>query len=294
MPQADSLNPLRRMLVKLLGSAAVAGPSLLLAACGSETNNSSNATTSNDANSSDTSDSGSDVNSENTSGWATGGTAAMVVDFPETSLFATTAACSVALTQALTEGPCYFQTEVLDDISAEKGGLPMQLCLQVIDSDCNPVSGLEVEVWHCDSDGIYSGDTSDSADANRFSVGFCTDNDSAALASKWFRGTQVTDSDGRVNFKTCFPGWYSSRTIHVHFRIRNNNLDELISQFCFNDSLTADICNNHPEYASRGTQDTTLASGRDTVYGSHYEDFLFNTVQNSDGSLLAWKTIQMS
>ncbi|MCH1919529.1 intradiol ring-cleavage dioxygenase [Shewanella sp. A3A] len=293
MSNSESLSPLRRMLIKLLGGTAIAGPTLFMTACGGGDNNSATSN-STDTNNDDTGGNDNSGGGENTSNWASGGTAAMVVDFPATSLFATSAACSLALTRQLIEGPCYFQNVVLDDISEERGGLPMQLCLQVIDSNCNPLAGLEVEVWHCDTAGIYSADTSDSADAGRFSVGLCSGNSSEALVSKWFRGTQVTDSDGRVNFKSCFPGWYAGRTIHIHFRIRNNNLDELVSQFCFTDSLTADICNNHPEYAARGTQDTTLSSGRDMVYGNNFEEFLFNTERNSDGSLLAWKTIQIS
>ncbi|WP_426752119.1 hypothetical protein [Myxococcus sp. Y35] len=44
---------------------------------------------------------------------------------------------------------------------------------------------------------------------------FCTSGDAEARAARWFRGVQTTDANGRVNFDTCFPGWYSSRTIHI-------------------------------------------------------------------------------
>ena len=288
MNNAVSKNPSRRRFIKQLGLGIASLPLIGLVACGGGSD--STETASSDSGSSD---SGSSGGSTGTTSWAVGGTAAMTANFPDDSLFALGTACTVALTKSLTEGPCYFTADTLDDISDEQGGLPMQLCLRVIDSNCNPQSGLEVEVWHTNVEGIYSGDTSGSADTNGFSSSYCTGNDSEALQSKWFRGTQVTDSNGRVNFKSCFPGWYSGRTIHIHFRVRNNNNDEVVSQCCFPDIFTSEICTTHAEYSSRGTQNTTLAAG-DGVFGSDYDEFLFDYQQNSDGSLLAYKTIQIS
>jgi len=282
-------NPSRRQFIKQLGFGLASLPLVGLVACGGGAGSSSEST-----NSGSGSSTGSGTDTSSNGSWASGGTAAMTANFPEDSVFALGAACSLALTKTMTEGPCYFAADALDDISEAQSGLPMQLCLRVIDASCNPVSGLEVEVWHCDVEGIYSGDTTGSADSRRFSTSFCTGNDSDALKSKWFRGYQVTDSSGRVNFKSCFPGWYSSRTIHIHFRVRNNNNDEVISQFCFPDSLTQDICTNHSDYKGRGIQDTTLTSGRDTVFGSNYQDFVFDYQQNTDGSILVYKTIQIS
>lgn len=225
-------------------------------------------------------------------GWASGGTANMTVDFPDDSLFEQSQGCTVSLTESQTEGPCYFQSDYLDDISEEQTGLPMQLCLQLTDSACNPLSGYEIEVWHCDVNGLYSGQTDDSADATRFNSGFCTGNDAQALAARWFRGIQVTDSSGRVNFKTCFPGWYASRAIHIHFRVRRNNNDEVVSQLGFSDAFCQEICTSHVDYAARGEPDTTQAS--DTVFDSSDDSFLLTTQQNEDGSLLGYHRIMIA
>jgi protocatechuate 3,4-dioxygenase beta subunit len=287
MKKAETNDQSRRRFIKQLGLGLATIPLIGLVACGGGSDSTETASTETG------SSSGSGSSSGGTTTWATGGTSSMTASFPEDSLFALGTTCTVALTKALTEGPCYFTADTLDDISEEQGGLPMQLCLRVIDNSCNPVSGLEVEVWHTNLEGIYSGDSSGSSDSNGFSTSYCTGNDSEALQSKWFRGTQVTDSNGRVNFKSCFPGWYSGRTIHVHFRVRNNNSDEVVSQLCFPDSFTEQICTTHSEYASRGTQDTTLTEG-DGVFGSNYDEFLFDYSQNSDGSLLAYKTMQIS
>ena len=295
MSQHNTEQQARRRFLKHLGIGLATVPLIGLVACGGGSDNNEVADTGSSGDSTDSAGgTGSTGGTGSSTSWATGGTASMTASFPDDSIFATSAACAVALTKAMTEGPCFFAADALDDISEEQVGLPMQLCLRVIDSSCNPVSGLEVEVWHCDVEGIYSGDTTGSSDSRRFSSSFCTGNDADALKSKWFRGYQVTDSSGRVNFKSCFPGWYSSRTIHIHFRVRNNNNDQVISQFCFPDSLTEDICTTHAEYKNHGIQDTTLSSGKDTVFGSNYQDYLFDYQQNSDGSILVYKAIQIS
>ncbi len=228
--------------------------------------------------------------------WASGGTDLITVDYPADDIFASGNTCTVSLTQPTTEGPCYFEDATGEDISLGLAGLPMQLCLRVVDSNCEPLEGHLVEVWHCDNRGVYSGDTSDSEDAGRFAGGFCTGGDDEAEQSTWFRGMLVTDSNGRVNFKTCFPGWYRGRTIHIHFSVSDGSgQSKVISQFCFTDAFAREICTTHERYSSRGEQDTTLSGGRDTVFpSSGYENFLLATQQNTDGTLLAYHTIQVA
>ncbi len=254
---------------------------------------------SSDSSSSSSSTSTTETTTETTtasSEWSSGGTSLISVDYPDDSIFDTDSTCVVSLTDETTLGPCYFQDDTGEDISTGKTGLPMQLCLQVIDSACDPLSDYIVEVWHCDTDGVYSGDTSDSDDASSFAGSFCTGGDSDAQVSTWYRGQLTTDSAGRVNFKTCFPGWYSGRTIHIHFTVRHTSgTHGVTSQFCFTDALSREICTTHSLYSARGEQDTTLASGTDTVFpSSGYDEFVLNTEQNSDGTLLAYHTIQIA
>jgi protocatechuate 3,4-dioxygenase beta subunit len=220
----------------------------------------------------------------------------IVVDYPDDSLFATAASCTLALTEATTEGPCYFGVSQTEDISSGRNGLPMMLCLQLVDRSCNPLEGYLIEVWHCDRAGVYSGDTSDSDDVSTFAGSFCTGGDSAAEASTWFRGELTTDSSGRINLKSCFPGWYRGRTIHIHFRVRleYGGSDYVVSQFCFDDAFAEEICTTHEMYIDRGVQDTPLSSGSDTVFpATGYNDYLLNTEQNADGTLLAYKRIMI-
>jgi protocatechuate 3,4-dioxygenase beta subunit len=295
----------RRQMIKNTGSFLFVAPFFTLFACQGEntsdtdTTDSSNDVTDSDSETSDSasSETSSDTKStETTIAWAAGGTGLITVAYPDDGLFDNTGVCNLSLTESTTEGPCYFGVNETEDIASGRTGLPMMLCLQLVDQACNPLQGYLIEVWHCDSAGVYSGDTTQSDDVSTFAGSFCTGGDTEAEASTWFRGEQTTDSSGRVNFKTCFPGWYRGRTIHIHFRVRleYGGSDYVISQFCFSDSFAEEICTNHRLYANRGVQDTPLASGNDTVFpATDYNEFILNIDQNSDGTLLAYKRISI-
>jgi protocatechuate 3,4-dioxygenase beta subunit len=284
-----SINLSRREMLKKSGTALLSVPFLSLASCqggSSSSDDSSSATESIDES----------TTAESAVDWASGGTDQIYLDYPDDSLFDNSGTCSLSLTERTTEGPCYFGVSEEEDISAGRTGLPMMLCLQLVDQSCNPLEGYLIEVWHCDNEGIYSGDTTDSDDTTTFAGNFCTGGDTEAEASTWFRGELTTNSSGRVNYKSCFPGWDRGRTIHIHFRVRleYGGSDYVVSQFCFNDDFAEEICTTHDRYSGRGVQDTTLASGNDTVFPSTgYSDYMLNIEQNLDGTLLAYKRIMI-
>jgi protocatechuate 3,4-dioxygenase beta subunit len=221
-------------------------------------------------------------------GWATGGTASMTgkASYPDPFSGASTSGC--AATGALTEGPCYDSaSEIIQDISYGQDGLPMRMVFQVLDASCNPISGAVVDVWHVAPTGKYSGD--DTVNEN---VAFCTGNESNYTSHLYFRGKQTTDANGVVTFDSCFPGWYSGRTIHVHFTITSGS-KAFTSQYVFDDALDDEIVATQPVYGSRGSRDTTNLT--DTVVStSTYQQFMFQTQQMPDGALLAWKAIVLS
>jgi protocatechuate 3,4-dioxygenase beta subunit len=109
----------------------------------------------------------------------------------------------------VTEGPC---TEAADqvrkDVSEGYTGLPVRLALRVVDSACNPIVGAKVKIWHTQVTGSYSGNTPN----NGMCLKVQTDS-----SKHYFRGVQTTVDNGRVDFDTCFPGWYMGRCIHIHF-----------------------------------------------------------------------------
>ncbi len=165
------------------------------------------------------------------------------------------------LTPAQTEGP-YFVDERLQrsdirvdpaDGSTRPGAL-LALTLRVAaigDSGCVPLAGAIVDIWHCDAKGVYS-------DANAMSF--------ATRGSKFLRGYQVTDADGRVRFATIYPGAYPGRAVHIHFKVRANERSaprEFTSQLYFDDALTDRVHARDP-YAGAGERRTRNA--RDGLY----------------------------
>ncbi|MCC6615244.1 MAG: intradiol ring-cleavage dioxygenase [Anaerolineae bacterium] len=171
---------------------------------------------------------------------------------------------SCVVRPALTEGP-YFVDAMLNrsDIRVEpsddsiKEGTLLKLKINVSDvsaGTCLPVEGAQVDIWHCDALGVYSG-VSD--------PGFDTSD------QLWLRGYQLTDEFGGVEFTTIYPGWYSGRAVHIHFKIRTDPESdtgyEFTSQFFFDEELT-DVVHSKQPYASKGTRDTY--NDTDNIYQS--------------------------
>ncbi|MEY4582949.1 MAG: hypothetical protein RL701_7652, partial [Pseudomonadota bacterium] len=110
------------------------------------------------------------------------------------------------LIPAMTEGP-FFVDERLErnDLrgastdQAVVGGLPLQLDLavyRVSGTDCAAWSGAQVDVWHANTEGLYSDKASNLYQKIE------------TLGSDYLRGYQRTDAQGRVSFNTIYPGWY--------------------------------------------------------------------------------------
>jgi len=84
--------------------------------------------------------------------------------------------------------------------SAQGVLLTIELTL-VSASTCAPLAGRAVYLWHCDREGRYS----------LYSSGVTNQN--------YLRGTQETDTNGRVSFTSIYPGCYAGRWPHIHFEV---------------------------------------------------------------------------
>jgi protocatechuate 3,4-dioxygenase beta subunit len=145
-------------------------------------------------------------------------------------------ACVV--TPALTEGPFFYddQLERSDLLEGETettviSGKVIDLVLgiyKVSGGECAPIAGAKVDLWHADTQGVYSA----------VPGGFIQSMDTSD--KKFLRGWQTSGEDGLVRFKTIYPGFYGSRAIHIHFKVRVGN-GEFISQFFFDDTLNDDV-----------------------------------------------------
>ncbi|MES1207855.1 MAG: protocatechuate 3,4-dioxygenase [Pseudomonadota bacterium] len=199
---------------------------------------------------------------------------------------------------AATQGPCHSNTYYRKDISDGLVGLPTRLELLVVDTSCNPVSNAIVEVWYASPAGTYSeaaqaidAGTAYSGSLSDLNVGFCTGNNSDALASNWLRGYQYSGSDGRVTIDSIFPGWYASRTTHVHFIVTANGKTYVTSQLLLDESLTTAVYTQHPSYKARGNKDTTNANDMVAKGFSSLSSAIMSFSQQSDGAIVVWKAI---
>jgi len=96
----------------------------------------------------------------------------------------------------------------------QQPGVPLLLDYQVIDvNTCEPVPNVFLEMWHCNSTGVYGGVVAQ---------GNGNSNDQSNLNATWLRGIQPTDEDGVAQFESIFPGHYTGRTTHIHVMVHTN------------------------------------------------------------------------
>ncbi|MFD3991915.1 intradiol ring-cleavage dioxygenase [Streptomyces sp. NPDC058583] len=220
----------------------------------------------------------------------------------------TTGEACYRLTSETTEGPYYIDADkIRKDITEDREGIPMTLRLKVIDSDtCKPLRGAAVDIWHCDALGIYSGYESLSSGGGGGAPGGGTPptgtpptdaptgtpptdaptgtpptggpgggggHEEPTDDKRYLRGTQLTDRNGYVEFRTVFPGWYRGRCVHVHTKVHVGGKMTAsgyegghtchTGQLFFAESAVLDSAKVAP-YSTSTTERTTLDD--DTIY----------------------------
>lgn len=188
-------------------------------------------------------------------------------------------ACIVRPSQ--TEGP-YFVDTKLDraDIRSDPTdgtvceGVPVSLTFQVSQLNargCATLEGALVDLWQCDAMGIYSGvrDTAGQFDTT---------------GKQFLRGHRVTDRGGIARFTTVYPGWYTGRTVHLHFKIRTNPSGaegyEFTSQLYFDDALTDRVHTQAPYTRREGRRPR---NGDDGIFRSGGDQLLLNLSEDGSG-----------
>ncbi|KQV81312.1 protocatechuate 3,4-dioxygenase [Rhizobacter sp. Root1221] len=216
------------------------------------------------------------------SGLRTGGTAGMPTELPAPR-FRAEPQCVVMRDKTL--GPCHTNdVPIRRDVTAGVTGLPMWVSLRVVDAiGCKPVAGADIEIWHADVRGIYSGRA----------AALCNPDDAAAKRAGFLRGRQVTDAGGVVSFLTIYPGWYGGRAPHVHLRVLVERRELLISQLLFDEALNDAVYGNHPDYAKR-TRHDTLNRNDFAFSASEVERFTFDVEKLGSGVLQASYTIGLT
>jgi protocatechuate 3,4-dioxygenase beta subunit len=154
-------------------------------------------------------------------------------------------------------------------------GTPLLLKISVLEAGnrCAPLEGAQVDVWHCDAMGIYSG---------------VIERVFNTRGQRFLRGYQLTDADGRVQFQTIYPGWYSGRTVHIHFTIRTKTPAgrdyQFTSQLFFRDALTDQVHSKKP-YAKKGKRDTRNRD--DNIFKIGGDQLLLNVRGDGAGGYVA-------
>jgi protocatechuate 3,4-dioxygenase beta subunit len=171
---------------------------------------------------------------------------------------------------ALTQGP-FFVDEHLNRSDLTSGtnrasvihGVPLLLTFnldKLAGKEYAPMEGAHIDIWHTDAVGVYSDEDNPMNHEN-------------TARQTWLRGYQVTSDTGQVNFKTIIPGWYESRTPHIHFKVRRYDgakaTKEFTSQLFFTDDFADKIYANAP-YNTRGPRHVRNAD--DDIYMERESD----------------------
>lgn len=165
---------------------------------------------------------------------------------------------SCNLSPAETAGPFPNKTPAQlarENIISDRSGIPLLINLSIVDqsNDCKPLSGVHVDIWHCDAEGQYS-----QYGNNALQQVDLTDKD-------FLRGRQTTDANGNVSFISIFPGWYPGRAPHIHLEILDASENSIrVSQIAF----PKDVCDNVYKTANYKGEADTLNSNDGVFYNS--------------------------
>ncbi|KAI1073757.1 Intradiol ring-cleavage dioxygenase [Whalleya microplaca] len=121
-------------------------------------------------------------------------------------------------------GPYGVDGEIMrHDLRESQEGIDIYMDIGVIDVDtCEPLSGAALTIWNCNASGYYSGFTGVDPNTVELLDGWTKREDGTTDDETFLRGIQVSDENGMVEFLTTFPGYYASRTTHVHITVQSD------------------------------------------------------------------------
>ena len=133
---------------------------------------------------------------------------------------------------------------------------------------CMPFKRAQVDIWHANPQGLYSGISQIGTEGKAY-----------------LRGYQTTDNNGTAKFDTIYPGWYQGRAIHIHVMVRafdggSNETFHWTSQMYLNNSINEKVHTQIP-YSKHGLPPMT--NEQDGIYTGPSTDKL---VQSNAGQHL--------
>jgi protocatechuate 3,4-dioxygenase beta subunit len=195
---------------------------------------------------------------------------------------ATAPAASCQFSPSVPEGPFYFDTKLVrQDIADGRPGIPIEYRLTVVNANCQPVNNAAVDIWQCDSDGIYSGYEGQATGANTTGMTF-------------LRGIQSTNAQGLARFTAIYPGWYPRRVTHLHVKIHLSAKAIVTTNLFYPDVVTAQVYSS-PQYKAHGTNPTTVAQDVELKGdAARFKTLMFDVTQDASGHYLATYTFGIS
>jgi len=174
------------------------------------------------------------------------GVSACVTALALPGAFAQSGSCTV--TPDSGDGPFYFDPSLVrSDLSSGQIGAPLEFAFQVTSvRDCRPLRGARLDLWQADALGLYSGYE------RQEGVGGVPV--APAIGATYLRGTQLTDAEGWVRFKTVYPSWYGGRTPHMHFKVFVAAKQVVAGQAFFDDEVNAEIFGNWDPYREHASK----------------------------------------
>ena len=167
------------------------------------------------------------------------------------------------------EGPFYREgAPFRDDIAPSNAkGEKLIITGKVLDSNCEPLEGAIVDIWHTDANGAY-------------------DNDSPNF---WYRGKVRAKKDGSFKFETykfetIKPGRYSIgtgfRPAHIHIKAYIPDFKTLTTQIYFSDDPylapldACGVCNSDPNNPEDKTHIIDLTQDENGIWRGEFDIIL--------------------
>ncbi|KAF2642200.1 aromatic compound dioxygenase [Massarina eburnea CBS 473.64] len=161
------------------------------------------------------------------------------------------------------------------DVRETQEGIDLYFDVGVLDlNTCEPLSGAALTIWACNATGSYSSYTGIDPDTSELLDGWEKRADGTTDEETFLRGIQLTDSNGMVEFLTKFPGYYTSRTTHIHVTVQSDVTNgtsysksgtQHLGQMFFDEDLLAKVYAVEPYNAHLSTLNRTT-NAEDKLY----------------------------
>lgn len=182
----------------------------------------------------------------------------------------TTTSGDCTLSPSETAGPFPIKTPadlMKENIVSDRSGVALLITLTIQNKSdsCNPLEGVYVDLWHCDSEGNYSEYGGTRMQATDYT------------SKHFLRGRQTTDTNGQVSFISIFPGWYQGRAPHIHLEVLDQNENSLkVTQIAFPKGVCDTV------YATEGYNgEADTLNTKDNVFSDSLDDNMLDDISGN-------------